>query len=230
MMRQTGGRASGATSTRSRPCSSAISIARSIGMIPTCSPSGLITRTGLMRIWRLTRSFSLMARLRWGRGNKNGPEGSGPFHRKRTHVSLPWASKRARFRSADPAASRPRVGGTDRWEARRPPLFQKFRGKITDWGGEVNRGRMEFAATTARSPPSRTPSAAPVRSSGCGFGFRFGEKLEEGVEGLLAMMIFLAEHVLADQGDVPLGHGKGTVGALPLEVERRVDVVVDHVG
>jgi hypothetical protein len=34
-----------------------------MGMIPSCSPSGLITRTGLMRICRLTRVFSLMAAL-----------------------------------------------------------------------------------------------------------------------------------------------------------------------
>jgi hypothetical protein len=59
----TGGRASGATSTRSNPASSAFALASSIETIPNCSPSPLIRRTGLIRIWSLSRTFcSLMAR------------------------------------------------------------------------------------------------------------------------------------------------------------------------
>ena len=57
----TGGRASGATSTRSNPVSSALSRASSMLTIPTCSPSSAMRRMGLIRIWSLTRTFcSLM--------------------------------------------------------------------------------------------------------------------------------------------------------------------------
>src|SRR2546422_257211 len=55
MILTTGGRASGATSTRSRPRSFAAAIASSIVNTPSWSPLSAITRTGLMRICRLTR-------------------------------------------------------------------------------------------------------------------------------------------------------------------------------
>src|SRR6266849_8736676 len=55
MIFTTGGRASGATSTRSRPRSTAAARASSTGITPNCSPSFEITRTGLMRICRFTR-------------------------------------------------------------------------------------------------------------------------------------------------------------------------------
>ena len=56
MILTTGGRAVGATSTRSSPRSSAAASASSIGSTPSCSPVLVMTRTGLMRIIRLTRT------------------------------------------------------------------------------------------------------------------------------------------------------------------------------
>src|SRR6266545_878857 len=56
MILTTGGRAIGATSTRSSPRSSAAASASSTAITPNCSPPGPITRTGLMRICRLTRT------------------------------------------------------------------------------------------------------------------------------------------------------------------------------
>lgn len=55
MILTTGGRAVGATSTRSSPRSVAAARASSMGSTPSCSPLAVMTRTGLMRIWRLTR-------------------------------------------------------------------------------------------------------------------------------------------------------------------------------
>jgi len=55
-MRTTGGLAVGATSTRSNPSSWARASATSTSRMPSCEPSGAITRTGLMRICRLTRT------------------------------------------------------------------------------------------------------------------------------------------------------------------------------
>src|SRR3954463_13158280 len=55
MILTTGGRAVGATSTRSSPRSTAAASASSIGSTPNCSPAAVITRTGLIRIIRLTR-------------------------------------------------------------------------------------------------------------------------------------------------------------------------------
>src|SRR6476620_2067302 len=55
MILTTGGRAVGATSTRSSPRSIAAANASSIGSTPSCSPAAVITRTGLIRIIRLTR-------------------------------------------------------------------------------------------------------------------------------------------------------------------------------
>src|SRR6266496_6790160 len=55
MIFTTGGRASGATSTRSRPRSTAAASASSTVITPSCAPSGAITRSGLIRICRFTR-------------------------------------------------------------------------------------------------------------------------------------------------------------------------------
>src|SRR2546425_2666975 len=55
MILATGGRASGATSTRSRPRSTAAASASSTVITPSCSPSGAMTRMGLVRICRFTR-------------------------------------------------------------------------------------------------------------------------------------------------------------------------------
>src|SRR5574337_1877745 len=60
MIRQTGGLASGATSTRSSESFWAVSRASCIGRIPSCAPSGLITRTSLIRIRSFTRTLLLM--------------------------------------------------------------------------------------------------------------------------------------------------------------------------
>src|SRR5687767_6102804 len=55
MMRQTGGCASGATSTRSSSFERAVSSASWIGMMPSCSPSALTTRTSRTRMPSLMR-------------------------------------------------------------------------------------------------------------------------------------------------------------------------------
>src|SRR6266516_2428774 len=55
MIFTTGGRASGATSTRSRPRSCAAARASSTVITPSCAPSGAITRRGLIRICLFTR-------------------------------------------------------------------------------------------------------------------------------------------------------------------------------
>src|SRR4051812_15784997 len=62
-MRQTGGRASGATSTRSRSRSWAIESACSVGMTPTCSPFSSMSRTCGMRM----RSLILVVSRSGGR-------------------------------------------------------------------------------------------------------------------------------------------------------------------
>src|SRR5437588_9050190 len=60
MSLHTGGRAIGATSTRSRSTSPASCRARSRGTMPTCSPSGPTSRTSRARICSLTRGSTLM--------------------------------------------------------------------------------------------------------------------------------------------------------------------------
>src|SRR5262245_66577311 len=58
MILQTGGCASGESSTRSSPTRCAMSRAASVGMTPSCTPSSLITRTSGTRIALLTRTLS----------------------------------------------------------------------------------------------------------------------------------------------------------------------------
>jgi hypothetical protein len=60
MILQTGGLASGATSTRSRSASAATRRASSIRTMPTCSPPGPIKRTSGTRMRSLTRVSVLM--------------------------------------------------------------------------------------------------------------------------------------------------------------------------
>src|SRR5439155_1100770 len=61
MSLHTGGRAMGATSTRSRSTSAANWSARSRGTMPTCSPSGPTTRTSRARIPSLPRGPTVVA-------------------------------------------------------------------------------------------------------------------------------------------------------------------------
>ena len=61
MTRQTGGLASGATSTRSRSASEATSIALDVEMTPNCSPVSEMTRTGDTLICSLTLKFFSIA-------------------------------------------------------------------------------------------------------------------------------------------------------------------------
>src|SRR5581483_7201979 len=82
MSLQTGGRAIGATSTRSRSDSAASSRALPIGTMPTCSPSGPTRRTSGTRIRSLILGSELMgpptvfgrdAAVLRGRPHDNGP-------------------------------------------------------------------------------------------------------------------------------------------------------------
>src|SRR5215831_18613019 len=59
MIRQTGGAAVGAISTRSSPASRAFWSASAIATTPSASPSAPIRRTSFHRIWSLTRMFFL---------------------------------------------------------------------------------------------------------------------------------------------------------------------------
>src|SRR4051794_28559114 len=61
MIRQTGGRAWGATSTRSRPASRAMRSASAVETMPTCSSLSLTSRIGEIRICSLWRKFVEMA-------------------------------------------------------------------------------------------------------------------------------------------------------------------------
>jgi hypothetical protein len=63
MIRQTGGRAVGATSTRSRPASRAMRSASAVDVLPTFSSAALIRKIGEMRICSLWRKFVEMAVL-----------------------------------------------------------------------------------------------------------------------------------------------------------------------
>src|ERR1043165_4488321 len=71
MMRQTGGSALGATSTKSKPCSRARRTASRVSMTPNCSPSSPMTRTSGTRILSLMRAAGCR-RLsgRWPRPRK----------------------------------------------------------------------------------------------------------------------------------------------------------------
>src|SRR5215467_1993339 len=62
-MRQTGGADVGATSTRSYPVSWACLKASCVGRMPSCSPSGPITRTSRTLISRFTRSLGTIGHL-----------------------------------------------------------------------------------------------------------------------------------------------------------------------
>src|SRR5262245_2061813 len=73
MIRQTGGTASPATSTRSMSRCLARSSAWAMGRIPSCSPSALTTRTSRTRMPSLTRiSFDAIAVAPCGRGRRSG--------------------------------------------------------------------------------------------------------------------------------------------------------------
>src|SRR3954449_790285 len=81
MSLQTGGRAIGATSTRSRSDSAASSRALPIGTMPTCSPSGPTRRTSGTRIRSLILGSELMGPPTVVLGPAGGPvprNGNGP--------------------------------------------------------------------------------------------------------------------------------------------------------
>src|SRR5471032_2792299 len=75
MMRQTGGEACGATSTRSRSAARAIARASGSGLMPTCSPSAETSRTSRARMRSLIRG-SLVTGV--GMAPLLGLIGSGP--------------------------------------------------------------------------------------------------------------------------------------------------------
>jgi len=93
-MRQTGGRAVGATSTRSSPASRAWRRASAVETTPTCSSFSLIRRTGEMRICSLWRKFveirgsPIKPGPRWKRQLRRG-QASPPCHSSMTAADLP---------------------------------------------------------------------------------------------------------------------------------------------
>jgi hypothetical protein len=86
MIRQTGGRASAATSTKSMPASLALVKASRTGITPNCSPSTPMTRTGEILICSLIRLFRLLVggivkpstRMEWDEWLRHDPETRGP--------------------------------------------------------------------------------------------------------------------------------------------------------
>src|SRR2546421_5857181 len=78
MSLHTGGRAMGATSTRSRSTSPASCRARSRGTMPTCSPSGPTSRTSRARICSLTRGSTLMGPPQVSSRVRDLPQAEGP--------------------------------------------------------------------------------------------------------------------------------------------------------
>ena len=115
----TGGRASGATSTRSSPRSSARSRASSIETIPTCPPSSSIRRTGLIRICSFMRVLSWLIFLSSHESPQLLPPDfwhlpiKKPGSLRVTRSRKPQAILQV-FRVLDPAVSN--IGcGTERW-------------------------------------------------------------------------------------------------------------------
>lgn len=86
MILQTGGRASGATSTRSRSASRATRNASSTRTIPTCSPPGPMSRTSGTRMRSLMRVSVLMG----------PPRSSGVVGRPQAITATPCSTRRPR--------------------------------------------------------------------------------------------------------------------------------------
>ena len=83
--RVTGGEAIGATSTRSRPRSCAISRALGVGMTPSWLPSSSITRTcGIRIIWLMRRSRLMVDPPGFGSLDHDGHGSAGPAGRRGT--------------------------------------------------------------------------------------------------------------------------------------------------
>src|SRR5690606_342670 len=132
---------------------SAAARASSTGRIPSCSPSGPITRTGLMRICRLTRTLRSV-----DMGNllrkTNGPvveNGSGEHQRAGSDVLRPSAG-------SEPGGTAP----ADRRVERAPALpLRLFVSDEASRGGAVRQRLFECDAQgilTARRPrPPRLP-------------------------------------------------------------------------
>src|SRR5690606_5739967 len=120
MIRTTGGRAFGATSTRSRPWLSATASASSTDMMPSWTPSAPMTRTGLIRICRFTRTFFSVAIVPPLRvANKKGPAPTGPFQ----HRALQPADAGQRRSLLNPAVPRMRTEGWGGWMALPLPVL-----------------------------------------------------------------------------------------------------------
>lgn len=164
MMRQTGGRACGATSTRSMSCERAVRRASASGRMPTCSPSGPIRRTSGTRMRSLMRGSRSMLRTSW------------PFRARRVDggsaAALAWTlgaeHKRGRCQLAA-AIVRPR--GAPRSRALRPCGSQgacaAIGSGLRDPAGSRRRPRQVggVAAPTCRCshPPTGRPTTATSR-------------------------------------------------------------------
>ena len=145
----------GATSTRSRPRSSAAVSASSMGRTPSCSPVSVMTRTGLIRICRLTR-------VRCSRCTASGVLQAQVTQKKDTHspdVLTPRAWRQAprgmRFRTRVHRRLRSGWG----WEPCPAPL-QLRRVKLPDNPQSVNR----IGSTT--SSPRRPSATRPATTTG----------------------------------------------------------------
>src|SRR5215471_1004641 len=153
MMRQTGGRAVGDTSTRSRPLDCASASASLTGSTPACSPSSPITRTCGTRIRSLTRTSGCllveMAATSWPMGRFDLP--LRPFARMR--------KRRAGLREAEPSARRLAVQERTAATAASPePLSEAARAR----GGEKRRLLLYGLRAAVYAEPGR--GASPARA------------------------------------------------------------------
>src|SRR5262245_20562143 len=157
MMRHTGGRAVGDTSTRSRPLDCASASASLTGSTPACSPSSPITRTCGTRIRSLTRTSGcllvVMAATSWPMGRFDLPLRRFARMRKR----------RAGLREAEPSARRLAVPERTAATAARPePLSEAARAR----GGEKRRLLLYGLRAAVYADPGWGASAARPRRRG----------------------------------------------------------------
>ena len=168
----TGGRASGATSTRSSPRSKARSRASSIETMPTCPPSSSIRRTGLIRICSFIRIFSWLISLSFYESNpalpsdlwhlsiKNPDYSGSRGHGSRSRSYRPSMSRTRRFPTSDVEPKGGAAFASTRFRLVWGPVRRGL-GKSAGWGHPSRRLFSRLFGLCARG---RAPSLPAVRA------------------------------------------------------------------